>query len=141
MPNELFSLPPEDPHTQRSPFWCTECKSGKMRPIPQEGDAGFTDSYICEECKHRDTIPGLSNIMNQIVTSILGGGIASYLALLYIMKLANLQQPQFGEVLKHSALLLVSCLFIGGFVYVLTEAIVGIAQRRAYTQRAKPPSI
>ena len=108
------------------------CRKGKMLPDDQEGEPDYTDNFVCQHCQHRDTITTVPNICSQVLTSLVGGGIGVYLLIGVVHELARGAGQDGATAFKIIALLLVACLFITGFAYVLFQAYRGYRQRRAY---------
>ncbi len=117
-----------------TPYTCTQCSGARMVPAILENEPDYTDNYICPNCQHHDTIPSLSNIASQVLTSLMGGGICIYLLIVYLAKLlSGFQYGSMEDALQNSALILISFAFTVGFTYVLVQGCLGYAHRRRYT--------
>ena len=120
---------------------CKTCKSGSMMPAIQEGEPEYTDSFICENCQHHDTIPTRDIIFNQIFTGVLGLIFTAYLFITHLSGLfSGIQHGNLKHALQDTGLTLLSAFFLFGFIFILGRAQKGIKHRQEYSPTQKKHS-
>jgi len=124
----------QEPSLKVSQYKCTQCLSGHMIPITEEGESDYTEHYSCNQCVHRDTIPTLVIIISQMLSSLVGVSVCLHLAMIHSSQLITLSAQDGTLVAQQSLLILTSCLFIIGFLYVMYQSVTGALHRHQYTR-------
>lgn len=115
-----------------SRYKCPQCIQGRMIPVTEEGEADYTEHYACNQCDHQDSIPTLVIIISQMLSALIGISICLYLAFEHTALLTGLSAKEDTLVIKESVLILMACLFIASFVYVMYQAFSGAIHRYNY---------
>lgn len=122
------------PPLKTSQYKCTQCLSGQMMPVTEEGESDYTEYYACNQCVHRDTIPTLVIIISQMLSSLVGVSVCLHLAIDHSSQLSTLSAQDGTLVAQQSLLILMSCLFIACFLYVMYQSVKGALHRHQYAR-------
>jgi hypothetical protein len=135
-PNSTKSSPSfSSSKDSQSKLICKKCKHGKMLLAVEEGDLEYTDKFICQDCHHTDTIPTRDLLFSQILTGITGTMICVYLLIKQLAILfRGIQHDHLNNALTTSSLILVSAIFLSGFIFILFKAQEGLNHRRLYSK-------
>ncbi len=104
-----------------------------MDPVRNEEEPEYTDRYQCGHCGHSATIPSLLIVFSQLVSALIGGGVALYLMLTHLS--AAMSAWQFDEdkgSLQHIVLVVAAGILLAGFGYTLYRAGQNFYRRHIY---------
>lgn len=112
---------------------CRKCRKGKMLPSIEEGGLEYTDNFVCSHCQYQDTIPTRGLLFGQAFTGLSGISICIYLLIIHLSQLfKGIQHDNLHNAFKDSGLVLISGIFLAGFIFVLFKAREGFQHRLKY---------
>jgi len=133
---EPHTLASQNIDTNQVIYTCQKCSNGEMLPAQGQGDPEYTDKFVCQNCQFQDTIPTKDLLFNQIFSGLTGICLCVFLLITHLSKLfKGIQHDNMQNALQNSGLVLLSGLFLTGFIYILFRAQEGYKHRKRYTQK------